>query len=308
MADGCNLYTTENDLKQIENSINSGFENNGKNSARDYLKNFSINEAIFMKALSNTRSIEYKIINSALREAFRGDLTDEDQNNLPEALFTVINAMPNTPGLFQSISKPRGYKSSRMQHAGELVITAGLIQKGKIETSLSNSLIIDKNNLQIVFGQKFPSNFISSVNTIEADILLYLKHDDIGIDAKYSKSSTHYGIKNEYSFNKQLEGIRNCFSDGSLKQYLFVSNVKFSIPFIEKINNYNLLIFQDVLSNDIDKMNEIELYCKDEVNGSLLSASIGVLSSIFEPTKLNSVAQKYNIPQIDYCENIAFNK
>ena len=304
MTDGCNLYLTEKDLEQIEKSISAGISLDEKNSVRDQLYNVSKNETVFLKALSDPKTSEYKVIDSMLRVAYHDDITKNDQNKLPRALYTVLKAMPNTPGLFQSIPKPRGSFSSRMQHSGELIVAAGIIQAEKIKTSLGKELVIDKNNLKLVFGQKFPSKHVSSKNTMESDAQFYLKQGEIGIDIKYSKSSTKYGVKGKDRFNNQLEGIRNCFSDGSLNGYHFISNVEFSSDFIEKINNCNILIFQDRLSRDMEMRDNF--MNSEEQKGSLMSESIEELKSIFEPKELNAIAQKYDIPQIGYCENLTF--
>lgn len=305
MADGCNLYLTESDLIQAQNSLKVGYSKNTENDAQTmldlYIKN---NVEEFKKTIFDSSKPQYKIIDDLFRKAFKNDLSDTDLNKLPKALLTILNVDPNVHGIFHSIPKPRGEYSSPLQHAGELILGAAIIQKEEISTSLGN-LIIDKNDIKLSFGQKYFGEHYVSNKTLEADLQLYLKQSNIGVDIKYSKTSTHYGIKND-SFNNSLEKIRNCFADGSLNGYYFISNVEFSEPFINKINEYNILIFQDRFARDLDMQNDFKYLTNIEKKGSIISASIEELNSILDVDHLNLIAKKYDIPQIGYCEKIKF--
>ena len=110
-----------------------------------------------------------------------------------------------------------------MQHGGELLTAAAIIQKGGIYTSLGNKLKIYQTDT-IGFGQIFASKYALSTikaNTIEADTLINRKENYIGIDTKYSKISNIYSAIHE--LDRQLKGMKNCYRSGELHEFYFVS-------------------------------------------------------------------------------------
>ena len=261
MADGCNLYFTEKDIDQVEKSLEKGREIDEIKTASNILNGRIINNVDdFKNILVNKDDPRNKIVQELLEKSLsNGKLTQNDEWKLSKALNTVLHFQKNIQGLFENPPKHRGPGADSMKHGGELLTTAALIQKREIKTVNGNTLFISKTDDTIAFGQKFPSKHAMSTHkrgTIEADTLIARDrgllggHDLIAIDTKYSKSSTTYGVKSSKDFYRQLEGIRNNFSDGNLQEFYFVSNVKFSSGFKSGVNEYNIKIFKDRLERD----------------------------------------------------------
>lgn len=316
MADGCNLYFTEKDIDQVEKSLDKGREIDEIKTANNILNGRIINNVDdFKNILANKDDPRNKIVQELLEKSLsNGKLTQNDEGKLSKALNTVLHFQKNIQGLFENPPKHRGPGADSMKHGGELLTTAGLIQKGKIQTVNGNTLYINKTDT-IAFGQKFPAKHTLSTHkrgTIEADTLiardrgLLEGHDLIAIDTKYSKSSTTYGVKSTKDFYRQLEGIRNNFSDGNLQEFYFISNVKFSSGFKSGVNEYNIKIFKDRLEKDSEMRTEFNKYLAANEKEFYIPQKFESFDFEKNPTALIQAAKDYNVPQIELCEDLNY--
>lgn len=319
MADGCNLYFTEKDLTDVEKSIdNKKVIDEGKFAANALDCLVKNDHADFLKVLENKSDPRNRIVQELLEKSLsNGKLTQDDEWNLSKALNTVLHFQKNIQGLFENPPKHRGPGADSMKHGGELLTTAALIQKGKIQTVNGNILYINKNDDTIAFGQKFPAKHTMSTlkrGTIEADSLIARDrgllggHDLIAIDTKYSKSSTTYGVKSSKDFHRQLEGIRNNFSDGNLQEFYFVSNVKFTSGFKCRVNEYNIKIFKDRLEIDSEMRSIFNKYLTVEEKETYIPQKFESFDFEKNPIALIQAAKDYKIPQIELCEEVNYQK
>lgn len=319
MADGCNLYFTEKDIDQVEKSLEKGREIDGTKIASNILNGRIINNVDdFKNILANKDDPRNKIVQELLEKSLsNGKLTQDDERKLSKALNTVLHFQKNIQGLFENPPKHRGPGADSMKHGGELLTTAALIQKREIKTVNGNTLYISKTDDTIAFGQKFPANHTMSTRkrgTIEADTLIARDrgllggHDLIAIDTKYSKSSTTYGVKSSKDFYRQLEGIRNNFSDGNLQEFYFVSNVKFSSGFKSGVNEFNIKIFKDRLEEDNEMRSNFNKYLTTQEKEFYIPQKFESFDFSKNPTALIQAAKDYNVPQIELCEEINYQK
>lgn len=319
MADGCNLYFTEKDIDQVEKSLEKGREIDEIKTASNILNGRIINNVDdFKNILANKDDPRNKIVQELLEKSLsNGKLTQDDEWKLSKALNTVLHFQKNIQGLFENPPKHRGPGADSMKHGGELLTTAALIQKGKIQTLNGKTLYISKTDDTIAFGQKFPAKHTMSTHkrgTIEADTLIARDrgllggHDLIAIDTKYSKSSTTYGVKSSKDFNRQLEGIRNNFSDGNLQEFYFVTNVKFSSGFKNGVNEYNIKIFKDRLEQDSEMRNSFNKYLTTQERESYIPTKFENFDFSKNPSALIQAAKDYKVPQIELCEEVNYQK
>lgn len=320
MADGCNLYFTEKDIDQVEKSITKGFKENEKEKIKEERENLNniikINVKEFKSILSNKNDQRHNMYQNVLEKVLsNGQLMKDDEWKLSKALNTVLDFQESVQGLFENPPKHRGPGADSMKHGGELLMTAALIQKGKIQTINGNTLYISKTDDTIAFGQKFPAKHTMSTHkrgTIEADTLIARDrgllggHDLIAIDTKYSKSSTIYGVKSSKDFNRQLEGIRNNFSDGNLQEFYFVTNVKFSTGFKNGVNEYNIKIFKDRLEQDSEMRNNFNKYLTKQEKESYIPKKFENFDFSKNPSALIQAAKDYKVPQIELCEEVNY--
>ena len=173
--------------------------------------------------LGNPEDPRYKTVQGLLEKTLsNGKLTDVDESRLASALKTVLDSNDTPNGLFAKLPEYRGPGSSAMQHGGELIITAAIIQKGGVPTSLGNTLKIERGE-PLAFGHKLAAKYAlpsRTVNTVEADTLISRNGGYVGIDAKYSRSSGAYSRTE--GLERQLSGIRNCYRSGELREFYFV--------------------------------------------------------------------------------------
>lgn len=317
MADGCNLYFTEKDIDQVEKSLEKGREIDEIKTASNILNGRIINNADdFKNILANKDDPRNKIVQELLEKSLsNGKLTQNDEWNLSKALNTVLHFQKNIQGLFENPPKHRGPGADSMKHGGELLTTAALIQKREIKTVNGNTLFISKTDDTIAFGQKFPSKHAMSTHkrgTIEADTLIARDrgllggHDLIAIDTKYSKSSTTYGVKSSKDFYRQLEGIRNNFSDGNLQEFYFVSNVKFSSGFKSCVIEYNIKIFKDRLERDNEMRSNFYKYLTPQEKEFYIPQKFESFDFSKNTKALIQAAKDYDVPQIELCEEVNY--
>lgn len=316
MADGCNLYFTKKDLEQVEKSLQTGNKPNEVKTARNILNGKVINNVDDFKAiLSNPNDTRHKIVQQLLEKSLsHGQLTRDDEFKLSKALKAVLNIQKNLQGLFENPPKHRGPGADSMKHGGELLTTAAIIQKGGIYTSLGNKLYIDKTTDIIGFGQKLPAKYALPARkkgTIEADTLIVRdkggllgSFDVIGIDTKYSKTSSTYGYYD--GLDRQLKGIQNSFRDGSIQEFYFVSNVQFSERFKERVQDYNIKILKDRLSSDREMRNNFGRYLSEDEKDTYIPQEYEKFDFYKKPEELKKATKEYHVPQIGLCEQVTF--
>ncbi len=278
--------------------------------ARNIMNNMLKNNVDDLKGiLSNPNDPGHRIVQILLENSLgKNKVTKTEENLLPSALHTVLKDHPNPQGLFDAPPEYRGPGADPMSHPYELLYTAALIQK-EVSTSLGKNLKIYSTD-RIDFGQKAASNFALSTRkkgTIESDTLIHRGYDaPIGIDGKYSKDSS-YGLKPDTV--RQLEGISKAFGDGQLKEFYFVSNVKFKQGFKDKVEEYNFKILENKANDNKSLYNELEKLINDEKN-KLPNKDVPKINLIKDNKELNKelkvLARKYEIPQIGLCEDVKY--
>lgn len=328
MADGCNLYFTEKDLKQVEKSLDLGDEVSESKKASDILNGRIINSAEdFLKALDDPKDPRHAIIEQLIHKSLsNGKLRSSDEDKLAAALSMVLHFQKNPSGLFQNPPKTQGPGADSMKHGGELLSTAAIIRESKIwggiRTSLGNKLHLDKQNDIIGFGQKLPAYYALPTRkkgTIEADTLIsrITRHDPIfgneykriAIDTKYIKYS-RLSIDPTYGvfpgLERQLKGIRNAFNDESIQEFYFVSNVRFSDEFKDYVKDYNIKIFKDNLQNDSRLMKGVEKHLTEKEKQTYIPKEFAKLDLHKNYEAVEKAAREYKVPQIGYCEYVNF--
>lgn len=329
MAEGCNLYFTEKDLADVELSLQRGNKIDEVKTAGNILNGRIINSVDdFKSILNNPNDPRHKIVQQLLVKSLsNGKLTETDEWKLSKALNTVLNIQDNPQGLFDNPPKHKAPGADSMKHGGELLTTAAIIQKsnndsllrpiGGIPTSLGNKLYIDKRTDIIGFGQKLPSKYAlpsRKKGTIEADTLISRvtnrdpifgdEYKLIGIDTKYSKSSSSYGVFP--GLERQLKGIQHAFRDESIQEFYFVSNVQFTGKFKERILDYNVKIFKDRMAYDADLRKEYGKHLNSEERKTYIPEKYKNFDFYKDTNALKETAISFGVPQIGLCEEINY--
>ena len=260
-------------------------------------------------ALANFNDPRHKAVQGLLEKALSHEqLTNEDELKLSSALKTVLDVQKNPQGLFEKAPSYRGPGSSAMQHGGELLTAAAIIQKGGIPTSLGNNLKINQND-SVAFGQKLAAKYALStakINTVEADTLINRSGKYIGIDTKYSKISSTYSATD--GFERQLNGIKNGYRSGELREFYFVSNVKFSPQFKEMVENHNIEIFKDRLREDTNLKNNFGNYLTNEERKGYIPEEYEKYNFKQDKVALREASKTYGVPQTGLCEGVNYKR
>lgn len=311
MAEGCNLPASKEDIEQIEESLNKGIETDRRKFASSSLKNiYEHNSEGLLKSLSDPKNIGYKPLNQLLKKAFgEGKVTVEEESKLNFALYLILKDHHNPQGLFEKPPVHRGPGSTSVDHPYEILCAAALMQN-KFMSSNGHSLTIRKTD-RIDLGQKSPSNNILSTtkkNTIESDILISRDkglidgYDVIGIDAKYSKNGNYSSTKD---LARQLKGIKNSLNDGSLQEFYFATNGKFSSQFKNEIFEVNRCIIKEAIVENREFYKDVRYVTKPE-NESISAAELaGSIDFEKYKDKINELI-KDKLPQIGFCEGVSF--
>lgn len=278
MPDGCNLFETEADHKQIVKSLREGFP-------ADVSEEVMRDKKPMMIAVASGRMQEIlrdpsKFGHRALMEYIRtqvagGEVIPESYaRQLPSAIATVIKQAPDAMGLF--LSAPRHYGRgatglfSNLRHttrgdafAYELLATAVLIDKGfHTKDTLGGLQVYPTDRLD--FGIKLQASYKNVPakdldqprrGTVEADLFINrnrgpLEPDKIiGVDFKHSRGSTY----DNYDM-QQIKGIQVALQTGEIHEFCFVSNVKFSQGFKDKIQATN----EELRAHEKDAQSEFD--------------------------------------------------
>ncbi|MBK9300592.1 MAG: hypothetical protein IPN14_08295 [Bacteroidetes bacterium] len=198
MAEGCNLYFTEKDLIDVEESINnlkvnispSKFASNALSAIIQRSPNSII------KSLQDSNDSKNELLKGLIFTSLNANkLHSSDKEKLIDSLIVVLKYEKNPIGLFSNPPKYRGPGADSMKHGGELLTIGAIINNSDLEdpinpklgfTSLSGkNLFYNYKTDKVAFGQKFASNYSLSTRkkgTIEADTLISreIKDDFLG--------------------------------------------------------------------------------------------------------------------------------
>lgn len=312
MAEGCNLYLTRSDIKQVKKAVDVGQKTEVSKISREILNaTFKNERQKFMNVLSNKNHPSHKLTKELLVKSLGEDkVTKSEENRLTDALYTVLKNHPNPQGLFKNPPKYRGPGADAMSHPYELLSTAAIIQN-EVPTSLGTKLKIYLTD-RVDFGQKLAAKYALSSRkegTIEADTLIEIKRPSergiIAIDSKYTKGST-YGLKPDS--DRQFKGIKNAFNDGQLKEFYFVTNAEFNKDFKDKVDDYNIQIFKEEAERDNKLFKEFENHLIKEERKGYIQEDFKDAYFKNNIDLLNEITQKYKIPQIGLCEKVNYEK
>jgi hypothetical protein len=301
MAEGCNLYSTRSDIKQLKDARNIGQKPGIGEIARDILNTTLTNDRQeFMNVLRDKNHPHHKITQNLLVNSLGKDkVTKQEENRLPEALLTVLKDHHNPHGLFAKPQKYRGPGAEEMKHPYELLSTAALIQR-EVPTSLGNKLKIYSSD-RLDFGQKFASHYALTTrkkDTFEADTLVGRGSKLIGIDGKYTNSYS-YGVITE----RQLKSIRSGFNDGQIQEFYFVTNKQFTSGFKGWVEFYNFQIIKEKSYKNQSLEKEFKSL-EIELSGNRGDIQNEILKK--NDSNLKKLSRKYHIPQIGMCEHVNY--
>jgi len=265
---------------------------------------------LLAKILADENHRAHQSVISLAAKAFLCDMETMHQEKVPQALSIVLNKYPDAMGIFKAVPKHRAPGMAPLLQHYEITSTAALVKSefpttsGKILT-LSDSVRLDF-GVKMARGYWQPKRF----GTIEADVLVHKKTTTLGIDQKYSETGK-YGVQK--GFSSQLEGIRKGFSDGKIDQFCFVTNGDFTKKFSDQVNAANLKIAKDHAERHNENIDygDPQFFTPDERNNipteKIDLDRFEIDMETFEKDKdLKDYIAKYNIPQIDICQNVKF--
>ena len=283
MAEGCNLYSTRSDIKQLKDARNVGQKPGIGKIARDILNTTLTNDRQeLMKVLRDKNHPHHKLTQNLLVNSLGKDkVTKQEENRLTGAFLTVLKDHHK----FAKAPKYRGHGAKEMKHPYELLSTAALIQR-EFPTSLGNKLKIYSSD-RLDFGQKFG-----------ADILVGRGSKVIGIDGKYTNGDS-YGVITE----RQLKSIRSGFNDGQIQEFYFVTNKQFTSGFKGWVEFYNFQIIKEKSYKNQSLEKEFKSL-EIELSGNRGDIQNEILKK--NDSNLKKLSRKYHIPQIGMCEHVNY--
>jgi len=267
----------------------------------------------FMRVLNDQKHPSYEKAKELLIKSLgEGKVSPLEQSRLPKALHSILKNTSNPQGLFEKPPAHRGPGSTPTSHPYEALGAAALIQK-EVATSTGKTLKIHSTD-RIDFGQKAASNYTLSTRTkgtIESDVLIQRENafgvitESIGIDTKYSKRTT-YSTTN--GLTRQLNGIRNSLNDGQLDEFHFVTNAQFSSRFKQMVNDTNTELIKDWVekSGNSEFNNDIQKISGSKNEDTSISEMVDKLDYNNNRQKINQLTEKYDIPQIGFCEKVNY--
>ena len=289
-----------------------------------------------LQILSDPKNAGYRQVHEALVHITGGkdNMTAKELAILPQAFHRILKDHPNAMGLFQKAPAHRAPGMSALHQHYEILSTAALIARN-FTTSSGRKLGISKQTDRIDFGIKFPHGHAQprQHGTIEADTLVTRKVgippfetvEHIAVDAKYRNTDKARPFLREpqYEFlsekhredvKRQLVGIRTNFKNGSLNEFHFVTNVTFSDRFKAEVDQTNLRLVQDYVTEhnkqfnspegikELAYLHEAERAAMPE--GKVEPGTLGSLEKYSEPVK--EFAARYKINQVEMCEHVTY--
>ena len=307
MAEGCNLYVTDKDSKEIQNSLDKGLPSDQRKFASTMLRTAQqSNLTELMNALSKTDHPHHTLVNKTLIKAFgEGKVTKSMEDKLSKAVHTILEDHRNPQGLFEKPPAHRGPGSTSVDHPYEVLCAAALIHaktSGELISSTGQRLEIKPTD-RLDLGQKSPSKNILSTakkNTIESDILIQRNDKVIGFDSKYTSGSTYESIS-----QRQLDGIKSALKDGSLTEFHFVTNAIFSSSAKKAINKINRELIAEAAINNKLLYDDLRYATETEENNIKAIEIANKLDFENDRKKINSLIRD-KVRQVGYCEHVNF--
>jgi hypothetical protein len=288
-----------------------------------------------LKILANRDDAGYRHIQEALAHITggKGKMTDKEFAALPQAFHSILKDHPNAMGLFEKAPAHRAPGMSPVNQHYEILSAAAL--KTRNFTTVSGKKLEIRATDRVDFGIKFPHGHAQAKRhgTIEADTLVtrkvgippFEKEEQIAIDAKYRNTDKNRPFLREpkYDFisdkhrdevKRQLEGIRTNFQNGNLHEFHFVTNVKFGDKFKSEVDQTNLRLVQDYITEhnkqfsspqgikELAHLHEIEKEAMPE--GIVDPSKLGNLEIYSETVK--EFAAHYKINQVEMCEHVTY--
>lgn len=265
MADGCNLYLSDKDLKQITNSLNQKQICEVAESVKSIMDGFS--KGMSQKVtypLSNPNHPAHKVFSAYVLRNVVGNksIPDVYKRELPKAVATIAKVTPDVLGLVRpaknwgpgalSIDVRLGHKTRGAGFAYELLGTASLIEKESKAMNGPSKLKIypsDRIDLGIKLQARYPGAEAVLTSqpkrrTVEADLFISRPTSifdggfkNIGVDFKHSMNSGTYSGRISVS---EIEGRKVALMTGEIDEFHYVSNGTFSKNVRETIDKANI--------------------------------------------------------------------
>jgi len=310
MADGCNLYVSEEDVRQIAASLDRprliediSPPDLKPSQVREMLETVSRDKIV--NILEDRSKPAARAMGRFLMTATgaQENLNPEDARRIPDAFRDVLKDHPSALGVFVRPAGLRGRGSSGILHGAE-ILAAQALQRGEFTTSTGYRLRIDPQD-EPEFGLKHAGEFVEwkRGGTIETDILIHrggrLDLPPIGIDVKYSKRG-HYDVKPELP--AELTRIRNALRDGQLDRFVFVTQGEFTNPFKKVIGAVNRDLLIDWMNEKGEEV-EYEHLKTSEERGPVPNLDPRTIDDL-ALDEILALAGKYRIPVIETCEHV----
>lgn len=294
------------------------------------------NDQKLLQILSDPNNAGFRQVHEALVHITGGrdKMTAKEFAVLPQAFHRILKDHPNAMGLFQKAPAHRAPGMSPLNQHYEILSTAALIARN-FTTLSGRKLGICNLTDRIDFGIKFPHGHAQprQHGTIEADTLVTrkvgippfetVKH--IAVDSKYRNidKARPFLREPQYDFlsdkhreevKRQLQGVRTNFHNGTLNEFHFVTNVTFGDKFKEEVDQTNLRLVQDYVTEHNKQFNSPqgikELACLHEAEravmpeGKIEPGTLGNLEKYSERVK--EFAARYSINQVEMCEHVTY--
>ena len=312
MADGCNLYATRADLKQIATSLKrpdlaaqptpTDVEAGDVRQVLERIPRERIVELLENRSTPAGRAMSRMVVSATGADK---NVTPEDTRRIPEAFRIVLKDHPSSLGVFLSAPGPRGRGCCGIQHGGEILAAASLKQR-EYTTSTGESLTIRPND-ELHFGQKHGGEFVErkkGKGSIESDLLVEKHHarsgkDRIGIDVKYSMSGK-YGAKPETQ--EQLERARNILNDGQVHRHVFATQGIFKEDFRKLVTATNRKLAVDWLVEHTEDLESLQPLTTPRSSSTESQAAHAI--SALGGKNFDKFVRDHKVPVIETCERI----
>lgn len=262
VPDGCNLYETEADHKQILKSLREGLPTNVSEEVMRDKKPMMMAAASgrLLEILEDPARRGHKAISEFICRRIAGNeaIPENYKRELPSAIAKIIRHTPDSIGFFMHAPKYYGKGATGLVNglrhptrgdalAYEILATATLMEEEFPAVNAPSSLRIypvDRGDYHIKLQASYknvPLEYLDQPKrgTVEADLFVHrpqgLFGDKvIGVDFKHSRGNLYDNYDLE-----QLKGILVALQTGEIHEFCFVSNVSFSQGFKDKIETIN---------------------------------------------------------------------
>lgn len=311
VVDGCNLYVTEYDVRQITESLHldvlaarsltSALEPRQARQLLESVPRDRIVKILEVRTTPAARALGRLLMTAT---AAQKNLNPDDALRVPDAFRIVFKDHPAALGVFVGVSGERGHGSSGILHGGE-ILSASALKQGDYITSSGLSLRIEPQD-HIDFGLKHAGEFSARKRgkTLETDILIQqpvglLESARIGVDVKYSKQGK-YGATSD--LKTRLAAVRNALSDGQLDRFVYVTQGEFSDPFLELIEEINRDLVIDWMN---EKGEDVALgpYLTSEERAPVPDLDPRVIDDM-DRDEILDLARTYRIGIVETCEHV----